>query len=215
MAAPTPQNVREQIAWSYANLARAHAALENGATKYKKIHHVIRNKMYHGLLSGKMTMRSLYDDERLKMTAPQACCYCGATSNLAVDHLIPRIRGGPDTADNLICACRTCNSSKQGRDMLAWATFKGFFPSILLLRRYVKIVARYCEQNGHMETSLKRAMDVGMPFDVRLLPTKFPPLSKLRLWVQPKEAENPNNAVASDQENCRRSYRRSDSPLDG
>ena len=187
VATPTPQTVREQIAWSYANLARAHAALEDGVTKYKKLHHIIRNKMYHGLLSGKMAMRSLYDDERQKMTAPQACYYCGTADNLAVDHLVPRIRGGPDESDNLIWACRACNSSKQGRDMLVWATSKGFFPSILLLRRYIKIVARYCDKHGHMDTELERITEVDTPFDVRLLPTRFPPLPELQLWVHPEE----------------------------
>jgi 5-methylcytosine-specific restriction endonuclease McrA len=186
MAIPKPQTVREQIAWSYANLARAHAALEDRAPKYKKIHHIIRNKMYHGLISGKMTMRSLYDDERLKMTAPQACYYCGSSDVLAVDHLIPRIRGGPDEADNLIWACRACNSSKQGRDMLKWATAKGFFPSILLLRRYIKIVARYCDQKGYIDTDLELIPQIDMPFDLLLLPTKFPALSELRLWVEPE-----------------------------
>ena len=197
MATPTPKTVREQIAWSYANLARAHAALEDGATKYKKVHHIIRNRMYHGLLSGKMAMRSLYDDERLKMTAPQACYYCGAADNLAVDHLIPRIRGGPDEADNLIWACRACNSSKQGRDMLVWATSKGLFPSILLLRRYIKIVARYCDEHGHMDTDLKAAAELDTPFDVCLLPTNFPPLTELMLWVQPAK-ENPNKSMERD-----------------
>ena len=52
---------------------------------------MVRNKLYHGLLSGTMSMRSLYDDERLKMTMPQACYYCGSTVALSVDHLIPRL----------------------------------------------------------------------------------------------------------------------------
>ena len=51
MAIPVPRTFGEQIAWSYANLARAHAALEDGVAKYKVVHHIIRNKMYHGLLS--------------------------------------------------------------------------------------------------------------------------------------------------------------------
>lgn len=198
MATPTPETVREQISWSYANLARAHSALEDGVKKYQRIHHLIRNRTYHGLLSGKISMRSLYDDERLKMTEPQACYYCGAKDNLAVDHLIPKIRGGPDDADNLIWACRSCNSSKQGRDMLVWATSKGFFPSILLLRRYIKIVARYCDQKGYMSIPLDQLEDGDMPFDVRLLPTKFPPLEELALWVPSEEAQNPNNALHSD-----------------
>ncbi len=142
MPVPVPNTVREQIAWSYANLARAHAALELGVQAYQAVHHMIRARLYRGLVSGKMSMRSLYDDERLKMVVPQACCYCGSGGPLTVDHLIPRVRGGADEADNLVWACRSCNSSKHGRDMLEWATAKGFFPSILLLRRYLKIVAR-------------------------------------------------------------------------
>ena len=187
MAIPVPTTVREQIAWSYANLARAHAALEDGVKKHKVIHHIIRNRMYHGLLSGKIAMRCLYDDERLKMTAPQACYYCGHRDKLTVDHLVPLVRGGPDEADNLIWACRSCNSSKHGRDMLVWANSKGFFPSILLLRRYIKVVARFCEENGHMDTNLDNFQQLKAPFDVRLLPTKFPPLPELTLCVEPRE----------------------------
>ena len=70
--------VGDHIAWSYANLARAHAALQDGATSYKTIHHMIRAKLFKGLKTGTMAMRTLYDDERTKMTAPRACCYCGS-----------------------------------------------------------------------------------------------------------------------------------------
>ena len=185
MAIPKPKTVREHIAWSYANLSRAHAALEDGANRYAVVHHVIRNKLYHGLVSGKMSMRSLYHDERLKMTFPQACYYCGSNQTLVVDHLIPRIRGGSDESDNLIWACRSCNSSKQGRDMLSWIISKDMFPSILLLRRYMKIVARFCEDNGYMDMGLSEVAEVDTPFDIYLLPTKFPPLKELTLWTYP------------------------------
>lgn len=136
--APEILTVKEHIAWSYANLARAHAALQEGSEKYKQVHHIIRSKLFQGLVSGKMNMRSLYDDERMKMTVPQACCYCGNINKLSVDHLIPRIKGGSDESDNLIWACNSCNSSKQGRDMLQWMHDKNRFPSVLLLRRYLK-----------------------------------------------------------------------------
>ena len=73
--------------------------------------------------------------------------------------------------------------------MLAWTTSKGFFPSVLLLRRYLKIVARFCEEKGYMEMDLARSTEVGMPFDITLLPTKFPPLVELKLWVYPEPVE--------------------------
>ena len=129
MAIPVPTTVRDQIVWSYANLARAHAALEDGVAKYKMVHHIIiGNKMYLGLPSGKIAMRSLYDDERLRLTASQACYYCGHWDNLTVDHLVPLVSGRLDEADNLIWACQSCNSSKSGRVLLIWVNSTGFSP---------------------------------------------------------------------------------------
>jgi|Deesub1362A_J573_1020465.scaffolds.fasta_scaffold01311_13 hypothetical protein len=45
------------------------------------------------------------------------CQYCGeelvAAGKIAeVDHVIPRSRGGTDTFENLVCACRECNQRK-------------------------------------------------------------------------------------------------------
>lgn len=43
------------------------------------------------------------------------CQYCGrkfATSELSLDHVIPRSRGGGDTWENLVCACVSCNNRK-------------------------------------------------------------------------------------------------------
>ena len=188
-----PVTVREQIAFSYANLARAHAALERGARKYSRTDHMIRARLQRRLIDGTMKMRSLYDDERLKMTVPQSCYYCGDTDRLCVDHLIPKMRGGPDAPDNLIWACRQCNSSKGGRDLLEWMAVKGRFPPILLLRRYIKIVARYCEKHGRLDSTLDRLdEEPDMPFDVHMLPTRFPPLNELMLWVYPPETDREN-----------------------
>jgi len=179
---PPIRTVREHIAWSYANLGRAHAAVQHQCEAYGAIHHIIRSKLYGGLTTGKITMRSLYDDERVKMTAPRVCCYCGeASDHLAIDHLIPKIKGGEDEAGNLVLACRTCNGSKQGRDLLEWMTSKQRFPPLLVLRRYIKIVAGYCESHDLMERELADVAKLDLPFDLALLPYQFPPLSELRL----------------------------------
>lgn len=182
-----PETVREQIVRCYANLARAHAALGRGDHAYRRIDHMIRAKLERRLLDGTMQMRSLYDDERIKMTVAQACCYCGDADNLCADHLIPKMRGGPDASDNLVWACRSCNSSKGARDLLQWMAAKRQFPPLLLLRRYVKIMARYCEAHELLDLPLD-GLDGAppMPFDVRWLPTSFPPLDRLTLWVRPK-----------------------------
>ena len=46
------------------------------------------------------------------------CQYCGnrfPTSELSIDHVLPRSQNGPDTWQNLVCACVKCNSRKGGR----------------------------------------------------------------------------------------------------
>lgn len=41
------------------------------------------------------------------------CQYCGTYStNLTVDHIIPKSRGGTDSWDNLVAACIACNNKK-------------------------------------------------------------------------------------------------------
>ena len=41
-----------------------------------------------------------------------ACQYCGARSNLTVDHVVPRSKGGVSTWDNIVASCAPCNRRK-------------------------------------------------------------------------------------------------------
>jgi 5-methylcytosine-specific restriction endonuclease McrA len=46
------------------------------------------------------------------------CQYCGkkfATSELSLDHVIPRSQNGKTTWDNIVCCCVKCNVKKGGR----------------------------------------------------------------------------------------------------
>src|SRR5262245_58049745 len=46
------------------------------------------------------------------------CQYCGkkyATSELSLDHVVPRSQGGASTWENVVCACVSCNVRKGGR----------------------------------------------------------------------------------------------------
>lgn len=44
------------------------------------------------------------------------CAYCGRkTSDLTLDHVIPRSRGGANTWENLVSACQACNHRKANR----------------------------------------------------------------------------------------------------
>jgi 5-methylcytosine-specific restriction endonuclease McrA len=46
------------------------------------------------------------------------CQYCGAQPphhELTIDHVLPRVRGGSLTWDNVVCACQPCNLRKGSR----------------------------------------------------------------------------------------------------
>ncbi|MBL0927638.1 MAG: HNH endonuclease [Phycisphaerales bacterium] len=60
----------------------------------------------------KLNRRNLFARDR------NQCQYCGRTfptSELSIDHVMPRAQGGGDTWENLVCACVKCNARKGGR----------------------------------------------------------------------------------------------------
>jgi HNH endonuclease len=50
------------------------------------------------------------------------CVYCSSEdrTNLTVDHVLPRSRGGSDSPENLVTACWTCNRQKWARTPEEW-----------------------------------------------------------------------------------------------
>ena len=63
------------------------------------------------------------------------CQYCGNTKELTLDHLVPKAKGGKTTWNNLITACKTCNS-KKGKASIEEAglllTMKPYRPSYIM-----------------------------------------------------------------------------------
>jgi len=169
----------EELAWQYANLARASAALKDGAGKFSTVHHQIRMRLYNGLCSGTMQLGSFFADEKYKI-GMNACCYCGSVDELSVDHLIPRKKLGTDFSENLIAACRSCNSSKRERDMLSWLRTREIFPSLILLRRYLKLVYRFCQSHELLTTPWEEALMLDLPFDLANLKDNLRPLNHLQ-----------------------------------
>lgn len=48
------------------------------------------------------------------------CAYCGCAldeSSVTIDHMHPRVFGGGNGIDNLVVACKSCNSSKKSRSI--------------------------------------------------------------------------------------------------
>lgn len=70
------------------------------------------------------------DRERAKVTVAvrravlardgDECRACGATDDLAIDHVVPLASGGTTTMDNLAVLCKRCNGSKGSRPWDEW-----------------------------------------------------------------------------------------------
>ena len=60
----------------------------------------------------KLNRRNIYARDQHR------CQYCGChfpIRELTIDHIVPRVQGGGNSWDNLVCACVTCNTRKGGR----------------------------------------------------------------------------------------------------
>lgn len=174
-------NLNELLYWSYANLAMAHSAVDQGAEKYSRINFIIRQRLFNGLMNDKMHIRTLFDDEKIKMINNDRCCYCGNVEKLTIDHLIPRFRGGEDTGDNLVYSCKSCNCSKGKKDLMEWMNLKDEFPTLMILRRYLKIIINYAISNSLMNLSISETKNKKLPFNIEFIPVDFPQPENLRL----------------------------------
>jgi len=68
--------------------------------------------LMHDLLCFRSSDAKRMFREGIKARDGHKCVYCGSTENLTVDHVRPKSKGGTDTADNLVTACRPCNQAK-------------------------------------------------------------------------------------------------------
>lgn len=74
------------------------------------------------------------------------CAYCGAVGvPLQKDCVIPISRGGRYTLDNVVPACRICNTSKCDHEVIGWLRRKRLDEQAFLLRHW-QVGARLLEQ---------------------------------------------------------------------
>lgn len=183
MAHFQPHTVSELLYYSYANLAMAHEAVQRGRPAYDVTSYSIRAKLKKGLETGKMHIRTFFDDEKFKLANGSRCVYCGSDKEVSVDHIFAKARGGSDSSDNLVCSCKSCNSSKGDRDLMEWYNAKGEFPPLLVLRRYLKLVYQFCLDKDIMKLPIESVDDSEWPFHLKNIPISYPSPSVLLLTL--------------------------------
>jgi len=111
------KTIGEEIFYEYGKLISRSAF--NGTIQYG----FVMNKLKE-LKSGAITMSGTIREWQREQELPKECVFCGSMQDLQTDHLIPRARGGTDSADNLVLSCRSCNSSRGDKGVFEWLGLK-------------------------------------------------------------------------------------------
>lgn len=96
----------------------------------------------------------------------------------SVDHVVATSAGGADSGDNIVLACRSCNSSKCSRDLFHWwSTTRPGLPPLFVIRIYIKQAIAYAQVHGLDDVPLDQVH--GHPFRFDLLPVEYPAPNEL------------------------------------
>jgi hypothetical protein len=146
MPPPYVKTIREEILYEYAKLISrsAYNSLQRGfiTDRFKK------------LRDGDINMSDTIREWEKEKELPKECVFCRATDNLTTDHLIPKNRGGDDSADNLVLSCTACNSARGDKGVFEWLGLeKKDALHRLVAGKYLKELLRVHETAGTLDIS--------------------------------------------------------------
>jgi hypothetical protein len=148
MPPPFVKTIREEILYEYAKLISRSA--------YSSLQRAFITDRFKKLRNGEITISGTIREWEREQELPQECVFCGSKEELTSDHLIPRNRGGDDTADNLVLACRLCNTSRGDKGIFEWLGLeKKDNLHRLVAGKYLKQLLKLHEIVGTLEISKK------------------------------------------------------------
>ena len=116
MPPPSIKTVKQIIYYQYAKIITEASGIFKGDPMFYRMVMSRCNK----LCSGELTWSTARREWQKEFDNPNVCIYCGASSKLTIEHILPRSCGGEDIADNCVRVCGPCNSSKNGRRLYEW-----------------------------------------------------------------------------------------------
>jgi hypothetical protein len=145
MPPPAVKTVRDLIYWQYAKIISE--AVGAGKREFGFV-----MDRFKKLQSGEIEWSGAIREYIKEREMPNQCIYCDSTESLCYDHLFPRSRGGPDIADNVVMACRSCNSSKGDKGVYEWLKLdrKDEVPRIAE-GKYLKLLYQLHEERGTLD----------------------------------------------------------------
>lgn len=143
------KTVRDLIFWQYAKIISESA----GAGKRQYAFVMDRFKK---LQSGEIEWSGAIREYIREREMPNQCIYCSSTSDLSYDHLVARNRNGPDVPDNVVMACRSCNSSKSDKGVYEWFELDRRYEVPRIVEgKYLKLLHQLHSGIGTLDTDKK------------------------------------------------------------
>jgi len=140
------KTIQDLLFWQYSKLIARSAG-------YSKNYGFIMDR-FKKLRSGEVNWSGSLREYIREREVTGQCIYCGGTGDLSVDHLIPRSRGGIDSGDNAVLACRPCNSSRGDKGIYEWFELekRNEVPRIVE-GKYLKLLYGLHEEIGTLHVS--------------------------------------------------------------
>jgi hypothetical protein len=111
------KTIREEILYEYAKLM--------SRTVFRgKLNYGFITDRFKALRNSQITMSGTNREWQREQELPHECVFCGSREALQMDHLIPRNRGGSNSADNMVLSCRACNVSRGEKGIFEWLGLK-------------------------------------------------------------------------------------------
>ena len=108
--------------WRAANRERDRETAKKSMRIWRESHPELARAKWHARRAQVKSSPAIA--RRITALLKEPCAYCGATENMSIDHVIPLSRGGMHTEDNLLPACRSCNSSKGQKQLDEWSPLR-------------------------------------------------------------------------------------------
>lgn len=141
-------HAKNQVAWTLGSvIAKFRGGIQNDGTEsYLESSSIIAIKSSAGFNPAKYG-RVILTNKTLFARDKHICAYCGnhfTSNNLSREHIQPVSRGGEDKWENVVTACKTCNTSKSnktlkesGRELLYVPYAPNHYEHMILLNRNI------------------------------------------------------------------------------
>jgi len=107
------KSIRDLIYWQYTKI------IWEAAGTGKRNYGFVMNR-FQKMVSGDISWSTSIREYVKEREQAGECIYCGARTDLTLDHILPLSKGGPDSPDNAIWVCQHCNSAKGDRRLYEW-----------------------------------------------------------------------------------------------